>query len=926
MQYLTLFSLSITDILIRPTSELENRTPKGRSSKRNKGTPVEHETRKNLRSSKGKGRLGATTFPTQSPAKDSKRKSNKDGDESDKKRQRTSSRNSPDEEGEDSEKEKDEVKKEGETCDKDAKVKEEKEDDTMTPKDKEEEKYVPPPPLPYVLSCPKAGCNKKYRQHSGLNFHVSHAHKELLNEQGGIKDMSEIKKMEEEAKARLRKKEEEKNGADGGSEASASGPSSKTSTPGPTEANNSASDTSSANSKPNGEDKSGPNNKSAVNNSAVNTVGQVKSGKITPLPGPPADAKPIPVSAIEGVLPGASRLPPPLLAGAPGMPSVPVTGIPTTSNLSMMGAIPLVTTGAQHPKTSASSNNKPMTIRPPFNARPIVPATAPQLFAPLGHKPIQPRPTIMADPTPNLALEELRKKKEPKKKKENSPGTSPPRLNGTSPKANGKAGDIAMQPPAKSPAYSDISDDEGDKNKRPSSGLPTPTSFAPQFPFGAPYGMPPSSASPQLPQVPVSSASPLPAGGKDNKPKPATAPVPGSIEYKNMLESYGFPPYPQPIPPGMDPNLHIALLAKDPNYKASFEADRALREKLFKEQIDRDNREKDRKAAVAQQKEQQAALERKTPEDLRKKEGASGTLSVKSEFRMDSKPKVEPKAENKEEGSKPTMETRGPPPGTNAYGYMHPSALRPPSGFPPGFPYEALNPLLFAGAGGPFGGANPYLAGHPGMRPPFPGNPADLLRSPFLPPTSGPEDLSRNPAGAAAMAAAAAAAAAGASAGGANANKVLEMLQQQASMFQNQHKIHELAQQQERALKSPSGAGGKASPKPPSRSPGPRRDKTPSPATTPMSMASALAAAASGAADRGRSPPPMRHVHTHTHTHFGLPYPMMPPPASVGAPPAAHSPLSAFPSKYFKHLILEPSLLKQCPWSAAWSLRVATPN
>jgi hypothetical protein len=56
-----------------------------------------------------------------------------------------------------------------------AKVKDEKEDD-FTPKDKEEEKYIPPPPLPFILVCPKPECSKRYRHHNGLRYHVSHSH------------------------------------------------------------------------------------------------------------------------------------------------------------------------------------------------------------------------------------------------------------------------------------------------------------------------------------------------------------------------------------------------------------------------------------------------------------------------------------------------------------------------------------------------------------------------------------------------------------------------------------------------------------------------------------------------------------------------------------------------------------------------------
>ena len=385
----------------------------------------------------------------------------------------------------------------------------------------------------------------------------------------------------------------------------------------------------------------------------------------------------------------------------------------------------------------------------------------------------------MADPTPNLALEELRKKKEPKRKKENSPGTSPPRaLNGASPKSKpdsaASSGDKPEQTQAKSPAYSDISDDNDD-DKKDSAKKPAAD---PRLPLGAsfpfpPYGLPQGS----LPTVPVSAStvkpavpagSPKPDLAKDALAKLGSGPQPGSLEYQKMLQAYGFPPMPYPIPPGMDPNLHIHLLGSDPSYKAKHERERAEKEKAFKDQIDRDNREKDRKAGVTSQGSSDHAKVAKTPEDLSRKQltpsAATGTLSVKPEFNLKSEQSVKPEPVKKEEeGAKPTMETRGPPPGTNAYGYIHPSMIRPGV---PGLPYDlGLNPLLLGAAAGQY---NPYLPPHlqgpaaaaaaaaavagaagasAGIRPPFGATSvADLLRSPFLPPTSTgtlPEDLSR---------------------------------------------------------------------------------------------------------------------------------------------------------------------------------------
>ena len=77
-----------------------------------------------------------------------------------------------------------------------------------------------------------------------------------------------------------------------------------------------------------------------------------------------------------------------------------------------------------------------------------------------------------------------------------------------------------------------------------------------------------------------------------------SGPPAGTPEYYRMLEAYGFPPYPYPFPNGMDPNYHLHLLATDPNYKVKFEKEREEKARAFKEQIDKDNREKDLKTGV----------------------------------------------------------------------------------------------------------------------------------------------------------------------------------------------------------------------------------------------------------------------------------------------------------------------------------------
>ena len=712
-----------------PSSELESRQPKGRGGKRNRGG-ADTEPRKNLRSSKGKGARSHQNYgggsSGSSPMKEAKRRkgqSDKDaGSDSgeDKKRQRTNSRNSPDDD-DDSEKESSsssskekDLNKENDASNSDkesAGKKEDNEYEDMTPKDKEDEKYVPPPPLPYSLACPKPDCNKRYRQHNGLKFHVSFAHKELMNDDGEIKDMAEILKMEEEAKERIRKREEEKNpslavrneaapaagdGTAANSDSGASGPSSKTSTPGPADLTGSASsseNSAAANSgninaasgagpasagtpvKSDGGVESKPSAgltplapNVAISSAPPTTVpagmpslGQLKPPNFSKLPAPPPDAKPIPVSAISAAAIGA-RPPPPLLNGPPP---------PVTTNVSMIGSLPPITTAGGPlnlkpaiPSSQQQSLNKP--IRPPLNARPIVPATAHHQFpGGLGQsannlKPIQPRPTIMAGPTPHLALDELRRKKEPKKKKENSPGTSPPRsgqhMNGSghSPKSNGAhhphlslhgiPGSGPMDhtakndQPAKSPAYSDISDDEGSEKKKLDNngsnksgpgpvGGPFGGAGVNPFPFN-PY-LPPSSLSPQLPTVPVSSAAmtAATAASKDNNSSPIMNPisstagkelpkapptVPSPADYQKLLQAYSS--LAGPVPPGMDQATYHLLLANDPNFKAKFEQEqRLIKERAIKEQIDREVRDKERKMAAMKALQQQQQQQQQPP-------------------------------------------------------------------------------------------------------------------------------------------------------------------------------------------------------------------------------------------------------------------------------------------------------------------------
>jgi hypothetical protein len=272
----------------------------------------------------------------------------------------------------------------------------------------------------------------------------------------------------------------------------------------------------------------------------------------------------------------------------------------------------------------------------------------------------------------------------------------------------------------------------------------------------------------------------------------------------------------------------------------------------------------------------------------------AGSSKSAKPFKPESAAKESP-VSKADEGVKPTMETRGPPMSTpSSYGFMHPS-LMPRPGFPPGLPYDALSSALM-GLGGPYG-AHPFLAAQQlaAARPPFgpapPQATADLLRAQFLAPTavSGPEDLSRG--------------------GGV---KALDILQQAASQYFNNHKIHEL---QERAIKSPDR---KASPRP-SQSPTPgRKPPTPSGATT------SVASASPPVMMERTSASPLSSVRP-GQLPFGLSYPMLPPGGVPGlVPPAAHSPFnaSAFPSKCPKSTKSEQKCVLNSKALAVWQLKM----
>ena len=1015
-----------------PISQLDSRAPKGRG-KRGRGatgTPIELETRKNLRSSKGKGKFNQGNSSNQgvnSPSKRKVRGNDIDKTDDKKKRKRTdSSRTSPDDDDDDDsdkeEKDSKDKEKGNESDDKESssslRVKDEKDDDELMPKDEEEKRYIPPPPLPYSLSCPKPGCKKCYRHKNGLRFHVSHSHPELINAHGEILDANEIERMSSDIKeggialtahadipttqhssAMIKSEEHE---ASTTTDSSASAASSKTSTPGPNDHMHGMLSSSNENSL------------SATDSKLLSSQANILSSS-----GNRMDGKSAPFSD-GAMVPGHSVRP---LNGSTTKPS-------PYSHSTLPHGSSLPSNNSSFPTSSANTKPQPKPIRPPPNARPIVPATAPQLIPAggvLGQsasslKPIQPRPTILPEPTPNLSLDELRKSKKDLKNKHKkdtfSPGNSPPRSSpqtGHPNLASSHGGNALLsQPqsnslssshkfatpdksnvdaPAKSPAYSDISDDGDDSDRKnndsrtkASSHVTDPLSKLSSSSTGinsAPLSgsLPPSTSSYPfstfgIPPISTSTSSPGPHSdllhsasnrSNDNTKKDSLVrsggPQPGTIEYEKMLQGYGFPPFPYPVPQGMDPSYHVHLLTSDPVYKAKYEKDRSEKEKAFKEQIDRDNREKDRKAGVKSKEGDHAAGVEDLSNPGAPRTSTTPTLSVKPEFRADSLNRTEipsslqggaiPKTEMKpvvsekkeDEGVKPTMETRGPPPGNLPYGYMHPGLMRPPFSIPG---YDPLAQNLGLGPLGPYG--PPYLPPHlshlaPGLRAPFgvppstmAGSPEDLSRSaaamqaalsnPALAAAAQAAALSASPTAAAQALAHAAAQAAGGSSGS-SATKTLDLLNQQAAAHQfyaaQSHKIHEL---QERAIKSPSGVSAEkslSSPIIPSSS-----IASLSTATTVTSSSSASSGLSKSSSDRlaaspsiasgggrkdspspsvssgsRRSPPPLRHVHTHTHTHFGLGYPLLPPGAVPGipgvsglpgvpaAPPAAHTPLSS---------------------------------
>lgn len=731
-----------------------------------------------------------------------------------------------------------------------AKVKQEEEEEIkiVTSDDNDEKPVV----IEETFECPQPDCFKKYKAQSGLKYHISHAHtdtpkpaKDRINGVNGVKSG--------------KKKEKESGGS---SDSSGSQPSSGATSPSPDEA----------------EEKHRQNGAISDKEGSVRTAGSQKQTVS------PNGSKPIVSNQNHG------------------------------SKNNNMCPGPAQMTAAPTGKTDTPPKNTgPKPIRPPLNARPIVPAQAPRPVGQLAAnhmapnlKPIQPKPTILPDPTPNVSFDDLKKKKEPKKKlspKSNGKGGQSPKSAGSeasqinSPSTDGApegiiSPDKASGHPAKTGetrnAYSDISDEGEDMEKRGAmnksrEGFPgTELRMQINNPANqlAQGQQPPSTPTKDSLPAPATGAAPkgsistfkpdqkeISSGKEDNKSGEdkvnegkkvvVSGPPAGTPEYYRMLEAYGFPPYPYPFPNGMDPNYHLHLLATDPNYKVKFEKDREEKARAFKDQIDKDNREKDLKTGVKVPT-NLSSIKSEDPYKTNKPDesgkltpklspalppiAGSPTISVKAEFRTGKDPEVK-KELGSEEGAKPTMETRGPPPGPQTYGFMSAAPfMRPPFGAPPFDPrhpmFASPNPMQMLG--GPYGPhpGHPYFSPH-GVRPPYPDN---LLRPP-----SGPEDLSRS-----------------------NGSKALEMLQQHASQYYSNHKIHELNDTKSPVSQGPntpnSIQGKPLDGKPRMGSPSPVTKEKPSP------------------------PPPFRHEHTHTHLHLGYPLPI------PGVPPPAHStPMSSPP-------------------------------
>ena len=820
---------------------------KGRGKRsRNSATPAELEPRKNLRSSKGKGKGGkgnkgnnaASAQPSEdefnfpapaSPKEGGKRKKEADPNaaEDSKKRKRTSSDS----------------------------------DEAAGGGGPEEEELKPPLPVPIkrepkpvvysytMLECPRKDCNKQYKAEDGLKWHVSHSHPEFIGADGEIRDSADVEREEQERKeeqerrrraARQEKEERKKKEASLRLEMESKGTPAK---------HPKLDDTKSQPTTPVPE--SGKSSKPpAFPTSAAN-----QSGTASPLAVPP------PNSTTNSTISQPWNNPPEVQA----LPTDPSRLFEDNlkkmkATIDSLSASPMAsnsTGGAVTTTTSAISGVTMSTPRSHSVEKSKVPATSPAAFSDISDDGEDSR---IKDLKLNTSLDMSRGEGTPQR---------PVVLPGS--------------PVPHTPQHSAASLVSHHPHHHPNNqNLPQRTSSPLARPHPQPAAPPASSSmSTQLPRSSVS----LPGSG-------VPGPEPGTPEYHKYLAANGFPPFPYPYPVGMDPNYHMQLLKTDPVYKAKWEKDRAERMSAFKEQLDKDQgrfsglslvKDERLQASPVSSQQRKPHQDNSKPEDLRKREPsgdsrptsrASPMISVKPEFRE--KEELKKEVKNEDQGVKPTMETRGPPPGPQTFGYMHPSLVRPPyslGGLPPPFDPMFVNSGLspYGLPPGIPGLPNPYL--NPGMlganRPNVPfssfGGPGDpLLRAPF--PLGTAEDLAR-------------AAGAPPSLSG---TKALDLLQHHASQYYANQKLAEL---QERALKSPISSMSATM----SRSASPSVSK---PITTLAGNKEAGLHLSSS-----KSPPPLRHVHTHTHTHIGLgyPFPGALPSVPGGIPPVGSLPPGALP-------------------------------
>eukprot|EP00096_Caligus_rogercresseyi_P010715 TRINITY_DN3998_c0_g4_i1.p1 TRINITY_DN3998_c0_g4~~TRINITY_DN3998_c0_g4_i1.p1 ORF type:complete len:1376 (+),score=509.89 TRINITY_DN3998_c0_g4_i1:510-4637(+) len=895
-----------------PNAEIDNK--KGRGNKRAGRPGSEPElTRKNLRSSKGKPLKNSAAANSNSPSK--RKKGLKDEDSNDSsssslKRQRTSSKNnSADENEDDSEKESSSSKDGGDgsssnnppssaplinpssssasntssaplsgsaglpaatplAASKEAAPPEEEVE--MTPKDPKEVKYIPPPPLPYALSCPSPGCKKRYRQHNGLRFHISHSHKELLDSKGDIRDTSDIDKCEKEAKQRLRKRGILLDGEGGGG---AEGDEKKHHLLPSEEAPLMNGSGEAAAGAPN---KEPPEKEEDQQHKSNGTEGKSLDLSSSPMETTTtATEEEDPTKECGGSVPNNGGS-----ANNASDAQESQNGVEKSN-----GAAPATDNG--HAATTNNSTNASSMAKSPAYSDISDDvgddeAKLKELKAKSSSSSTLTNTTTTCKPTSN----------EQNNNSTSISGSGGSSCNSSSAPANTttttSSSNSALSPVPSSPSLSSNNHNHHNHHHHhhplstppssssslvPPPAAPPPTSSSNNhFPF-APY-IPSTASNAVLNNTTPPSSSPA----SSFKPEPIKATA--ASDYQKMFQAYVFPSFP-PFP---DPG---SLMMGEPGGLK-------VKEKAMKEQLEAKERRRSSLGITP------PPPSNKAPEDLRKPSPRSMMISVKPEFNV---PKSEPGRKTplgKDEGSKPTMETRGPPPASiNPYHqYLHHSSslLRPPGPGVGGLSYEALaaaagsiNPLLLSP--NPYM-PNPYLPPHPGMRPPYAGGPEH--RQPYNPP-QGPEDLSRSvslgpPSGGSnpphnsgsGNSSSSTSGVIPPQGGSSSATKALDLLQQHASSYYaNSHKIHELSDH--RSLKSSEKGGSKDS----------SRKRTPSPAS-PSPAAPGLI--------RSRSPPPLRHVHTHTHTHFGLGYPLLHPPGGVPPPPpSAHTPFN--PGAYPSHLL-----------------------